>query len=135
MDTLHGTACELPGVSIKFGPFMQIMRRAVELEWVRPEHAEFVAHGLRWGFDVGVRRHLLRGQRVFANYESSRVCGGVQAHKRAQSTHGESTHITHIRTVGQNERNRRQSERTESAPAHELSSVRPWCLILPNIND
>ena len=86
MDTLHGTACELPGVSIKFGPFMQIMRRAVELEWVRPEHAEFVAHGLRWGFDVGVRRHLLRGQRVFANYESSRVCGGVQAQKHNRRT-------------------------------------------------
>ena len=27
--------------------------------------------GLRWGFEAGIQRHLLKGQKVFKNYESA----------------------------------------------------------------
>ena len=50
---------------------MGVMRRAVTRNFVSAAHANFVEHGLRWGFEVGVKRHLLRGQRVFKNYDSA----------------------------------------------------------------
>ena len=47
-------ACTLPGVSIAYELFMPIMMRAVARGYVRQEHADFVANGLRFGFDLGV---------------------------------------------------------------------------------
>lgn len=61
-------ACSLPGVSIRYDNFMSSMFRAVARGYVSTEHADFVAHGLRWGFEAGICRSQLRGQRVFSNY-------------------------------------------------------------------
>ena len=43
--------------------FLSCMWRAVSRGYVQPEHAEFVGHGLRWGFTAGVQRGLLKGVR------------------------------------------------------------------------
>ena len=64
-------ACALPGVSIKFHPFMAEMWRAVQRGYVRQEHAAFVADGLRNGFKCGVDVSLMHGHRWFANYPST----------------------------------------------------------------
>ena len=42
-------ACTLPGVSIAYDLFMPIMMRAVARGYVRQDHADFVANGLRYG--------------------------------------------------------------------------------------
>ena len=47
------------------------MWRAVARGFVEHRYAVFVANGLRHGFEAGVQRHLLRGQRVFKNYKSA----------------------------------------------------------------
>ena len=67
----EGTACDLPGVSIKYDSFVSNMWRAVHLGFVTAKHAEFVQHGLRWGFEVGLHPDRLHGFRFFKNYESA----------------------------------------------------------------
>ena len=64
-------ACSLPGCTIKFDSFMTCMRRAQSRGYVRDDHAEFVAQGLRYGFDLGLDRSLLKGNRVFKNWASA----------------------------------------------------------------
>ena len=64
-------ACELPGVSIDYSLFMPVMMRAVARGYVRQEHADFVADGLRWGFDLGVDVTKMRGKRIFKNYPTA----------------------------------------------------------------
>ena len=64
-------ACTLPGVSIAYDLFMPIMMRAVARGCVRQEHADFVANGLRFGFDLGVDVSKLRGRRLFRNYPTA----------------------------------------------------------------
>ena len=66
-------ACALPGVNIKYDNFMSCMWRAVSRGFVSREHAEFVGDGLRSGFTAGVQRALLKGVRIFKNYESAEV--------------------------------------------------------------
>lgn len=66
-------ACSLPGVSIAYDVFMPIMMRAVARGYVRQEHAEFVADGLRWGFDLGVDVSKMRGKRLYKNYPTALV--------------------------------------------------------------
>ena len=61
-------ACELPGVSIKYGPFLECMWRAVEKGFVDQSKASFVAEGLKSGFMAGVDVTKLRGHRWFKNY-------------------------------------------------------------------
>ena len=61
-------ACELPGVSIKYGPFLDCMWRAVERGFVDRDKASFVAEGLKSGFMAGVDVSKLRGHRWFRNY-------------------------------------------------------------------
>ena len=61
-------ACELPGVSIKYGPFLECMWRAVEKGFVDRDKASFVAEGLKSGFMAGVDVTQLRGHRWFKNY-------------------------------------------------------------------
>ena len=64
-------ACTLPGVSIAYELFMPIMMRAVARGYVRQEHADFVADGLRFGFGLGVDVSKLRGRRLFRNYPTA----------------------------------------------------------------
>ena len=66
-------ACSLPGVPIRYDNFMSGMYRAVVRGYVLPAHADFVARGLRYGFDAGLQRALLHGQRAFANYPPAEV--------------------------------------------------------------
>ena len=67
----HGTACDLPGVSVRYEPFVSDMWAAVRAGFVQPVHAEFVQRGLRWGFEAGLHPSRLFGVRVFSNYESA----------------------------------------------------------------
>ena len=64
-------ACALPGVDIKYDPFLGCMWAAVRAGFVAEEHAQFVAQGLRRGFTFGVDVASLKGQRIFKNYEST----------------------------------------------------------------
>ena len=63
-----GTACDLPGVSIKYSPFLSCMWKAVSKGFVDHTKATFVADGLRNGFMAGVDVSSLRGHRWFKNY-------------------------------------------------------------------
>ena len=64
----NDNACALPGVSIRYDTFLPVMWAAVETGWVDRDKAEFVASGLRYGFDLGVDTSLLLGHRWFRNY-------------------------------------------------------------------
>ena len=67
-------ACNLPGSTIKYDSFMPVMWRAVARGYVEHDHAVFVANGLRYGFEAGVQREVLKGQqRAFKNYKSAVV--------------------------------------------------------------
>jgi hypothetical protein len=79
LDLLHtlraqveaSNACTLPGVSIKYETFIPEMWKAVARGYVRHEHAEFVAEGLRWGFRAGVQVAKHTGHRWFSNYPTA----------------------------------------------------------------
>eukprot|EP00964_Phaeocystis_antarctica_P015825 scaffold8736_cov39-Phaeocystis_antarctica.AAC.4 len=47
------------------------MMRAVARGYVRQEHADLVADGLRFGFGLGVDVSKLRGRRLFRNYPTA----------------------------------------------------------------
>ena len=47
------------------------MMRAVARGYVRQEHADFVADGLRHGFDLGVDVTKMRGKRLYRNYPTA----------------------------------------------------------------
>ena len=64
-------ACALPGVDIKYDNFMTCMWRAVDRGYVRREHAEFCAEGLRHGFTCGIDATQLRGHRYHRNYPTA----------------------------------------------------------------
>ena len=64
-------ACSLPGCTIKYGSFIQVMWSAVQRGFVRHDEATFVADGLRNGFKLGVDTSKMRGHRQFNNYKSS----------------------------------------------------------------
>ena len=68
---LNENACALPGVPVRYETFLPHMWRAVALGCVRHEDACYVAAGLRWGFDLGVRVSELVGHRWFKNYPSA----------------------------------------------------------------
>ena len=61
-------ACDLPGVNIRYGPFLDCMWRAVERGFVDRDKASFVAEGLKSGFMAGVDVSKLQGHRWFRNY-------------------------------------------------------------------
>ena len=67
----EGTACDLPGVGIKYDRFLPAMWAAVEAGYVQLQHALLVGDGLRWGFEAGLLPWLLGGQRQFRNYPSA----------------------------------------------------------------
>ena len=63
-----GNACDLPGVGIKYGPFLECMWRSVERGFVDKDKALFCAEGLKSGFMCGVDVGLMTGHRWFKNY-------------------------------------------------------------------
>ena len=67
----ESNACALPGCTIKYDTFLPVMWKAVARGYVKHEHAVFVAHGLRHGFEAGIQRDQLHGQRVFKNYKTA----------------------------------------------------------------
>ena len=64
-------ACAMPGVSIRPELLVPLINRAVVRGFVSQEHANFVCHGLRYGFDLGVDIESLRGRQRFRNYPSA----------------------------------------------------------------
>ena len=88
----HGTACDLPGVTIPYDTFVPAMWRAVSAGYVSEFHGELVHQGLRWGFEAGLSPSSLRGIRVFKNYDSatgvyrSRVTQATEARVQAGRT-------------------------------------------------
>ena len=77
-DLVYETnACALPGVDIKYDSFTSCMWAAVRGGFVREDHAQFVADGLRWGFTFGVDMAALKGQRIFKNYDSTDAARGA----------------------------------------------------------
>ena len=77
-DLVYETnACALPGVDIKYDSFVSCMWAAVRGGYVREDHAQFVADGLRWGFTFGVDLAALKGQRIFKNYDSTVAARGA----------------------------------------------------------
>ena len=64
-------ACSLPGVSINYDRFLLVLERAIFRGFVTPFVGEFVAAGLRWGFDLGVKTDELKGKIKFKNYPSA----------------------------------------------------------------
>jgi hypothetical protein len=67
----HGTACDLPGVTIKYDSFIPALWRAVSTGHVHFEKAEMVSRWLRFGVEAGIDRSKLKGKRVFKNYPSA----------------------------------------------------------------
>ena len=63
-----GNACDLPGVGIKYGPFLECMWRSVSRGFVDRDKALFCAEGLKSGFMCGVDVSLMTGHRWFKNY-------------------------------------------------------------------
>ena len=63
-----GNACDLPGVGIKYGPFLECMWRSVSRGFVDKDKALFCAEGLKSGFMCGVDVNLMTGHRWFKNY-------------------------------------------------------------------
>ena len=63
-----GNACDLPGVGIKYGPFLECMWRSVDRGFVDRDKALFCAEGLKSGFMCGVDVSLMTGHRWFKNY-------------------------------------------------------------------
>ena len=64
-------ACSLPGCSFDYSVFMPILQRAVIRGHVALQSAQFVAHGLRFGFICGVDVARMRGRRIFRNYPTA----------------------------------------------------------------
>ena len=64
-------ACALPGCTIKYESFTQVMWRAVQRGFVRHNDAIFLADGLRYGFKLGVDTTKMHGHRQFNNYKSA----------------------------------------------------------------
>ena len=74
---ISSNACGLPGVDIKYDSFLSCMWAATRAGFVKEDHAKFVAEGLRWGFTFGVDPAVLRGQRIFKNYDSALAARGA----------------------------------------------------------
>ena len=73
-NTIYSSnACSLPGCLIKYDSFIPAMWDAVANGFVSFENAQYVAEGLRWGFNPGVRLGEIRsrGHRWFSNYPTA----------------------------------------------------------------
>ena len=66
----HG-ACSLPGVSIDYDLLKPLIKRAVARGFVDNASADFVLHGLWFGFDLGIDTSVLRGKQRFRNYPTA----------------------------------------------------------------
>ena len=66
----HG-ACSLPGVSIDYDRLIPLIKRAVARGFVDMIAADFVMHGLWYGFDLGIDTDMLKGKQRFRNYPTA----------------------------------------------------------------
>jgi hypothetical protein len=67
----HGNACDLPGVLLKYDPFVDLLGHAYRASMVTWEMACYVGHTLRWGTDLGIKSSALRGYSLRGNYKSA----------------------------------------------------------------
>ena len=67
----RGTACDLPGCSIKYDNFLKCMWKTVAKGNLAQWKAEFCAEGLRNGFTLGIDESKMHGHRWFKNYKSA----------------------------------------------------------------
>ena len=67
----RGTACDLPGCSIKYNNFLDCMWRTVQRGNLQHSTAAFVADGLKHGFTLGIDVSKMHGYRSFKNYNSA----------------------------------------------------------------
>ena len=68
-----GSVCDLPGCPMKLDVFIPLLKRAQSRGYVMDRDADYVLNGFTQGFDLGVRRELLFGTRVFSNYPATMV--------------------------------------------------------------
>ena len=66
-----GSVCDLPGCPMKLDVFIPLLKRAQSRGYVCDSDASYVLNGFTKGFDLGVRRELLYGTRVFSNYPTA----------------------------------------------------------------
>ena len=81
----RGTACDLPGCSIKYDNFLAVMWRTVQRGNLFHDKAAFVADGLKNGFTLGIDVKKMFGHRSFKNYKSATEASASVAkavHKR-----------------------------------------------------
>jgi hypothetical protein len=89
----HGSACDLPGVPIRYDIFIPALWRAVQTGHVDPETAETVSRWMRWGVEVGLDINKIHGKREYKNYPSatgeyrSRVRAATQERVASGRTH------------------------------------------------
>ena len=67
----RGTACDLPGCSIKYDNFMQCMWKTVAKGDLAQWKATWCANGLQNGFSLGIDESKMHGHRWFRNYKSA----------------------------------------------------------------
>ena len=81
----RGTACDLPGCSIKYENFLTVMWRTVQRGNLLHDKAAFVADGLKNGFTLGIDVKKMFEHRSFKNYKSATEASASVAkavHKR-----------------------------------------------------
>ena len=66
------TVCALPGCPMDLRRFEPLVRRAMSRGYVTDWMGKYVLNGFIYGFDLGVRREMLHGTRVFSNYPTAR---------------------------------------------------------------
>ena len=64
-------ACALPGCSLKYESFMDVLQRAMSRGYVRDHVGRYVMDGLRNGFSIGLDRGSVVGRRIFKNFKSA----------------------------------------------------------------
>lgn len=63
--------CSLPGCPMVLERFAPLVKRAMSRGYVKDWHGRYVLDGFTHGFDLGARRELLHGTRVFNNYPTA----------------------------------------------------------------
>ena len=84
----RGTACDLPGCSIKYDNFMQCMWKTVAKGDLAQWKATWCANGLQNGFSLGIDESKMHGHRWFRNYKSALEAPVANFHYFGENTCG-----------------------------------------------